>query len=93
MKRVKRVIVFGSLVGVWMLGPGANRAEAYIDPGTTSSLLPQLGIVFAVLSAFAAVAFQHCKRFCVWGFYAVLGVFGKSRPVKEPAAQAASHSQ
>lgn len=87
MKRVKKAIIVGGLVAVWMLGPGANEAHAYIDPGTTSSLLPSIGIVFAVVSAFAAVAFQHFKRLCVWGYYTLLGVFGKHRPTEEAAVE------
>ncbi len=87
MKRVKKAMVVGGVVGVWMLGPGASEAHAYIDPGTTSSLLPSIGIVFAVLSAFVAVAFQHCKRLCAWGYYTLLGVFGKTRPVEEPPVE------
>ena len=49
MKRTNKTLLAGALVGAWMLGPGANEAHAYIDPGTGSSLLPAIGLIFAVI--------------------------------------------
>lgn len=88
MKRTNKTLIAGALVGAWMLGPGANEAHAYIDPGTGSSLLPAIGLIFAVMSAFAAVCFQHTKRFCVWCYYGVCGVFRKPRADDDASPEA-----
>jgi hypothetical protein len=88
MNRKNKVLTVGALLAVWLLGPGAGEAHAYIDPGTGSSLLPSIGIIFAVMSAFMAVCFQHTKRFCVWCFYGVCGKLRKTPPVDKASPEA-----
>ena len=51
---------------VYLLGPGAGAAHAYIDPGTGSSLLSTLAIMVGVLSAGVAVFFGQAKRWGLW---------------------------
>ncbi len=63
----------------------AAPAQAYIDPGTGSSILGSMGIIFAVLSAFAAVAFQHVRGFFSWAFCKIGSMVRKPRDSEEPA--------
>lgn len=81
-----RIATAAAFVAVWMLGPGAPRAQAYIDPGTGSSIIGSIGILFAVTSAFAAVAFQHVREFFSW----MLGKAGVSKH-EQHAADETTH--
>jgi len=84
-----RCVIAAVLVAIWMLGPGATVAEAYIDPGTGSSILGSIGIIFAVISAFAAVAFQHVRGCLSWIVCKLGTMVRKSSDNKEPAHESA----
>ncbi len=84
-KKNQKYLIAFALVTIWLLGPGATEAQAYIDPGTGSSILGSMGIILAVLSAFAAVAFQHVRGFFSWAFCKVSSMVRKPRPAEEPA--------
>ena len=49
---------------MFVLGPGASTAEAYIDPGTGSSLLSSLGVLLGVMCTVIALGFTQLKY---WG--------------------------
>ncbi len=51
---------------VYVLGPGAGRAEAYIDPGTGANLLTSLGLILGVACTGIAIGFTQLKRCCAW---------------------------
>jgi hypothetical protein len=51
---------------VFVLGPGAGRAEAYIDPGTGANLLTSLGLILGVACTGIAIGFTQIKRCCAW---------------------------
>lgn len=72
-KSMKKSAMMLSIVVLWLLGPAANEAQAYIDPGTGSSLLPSLGMMLAVMSAFLAVMFTQFKRISMWIWIIVSG--------------------
>ena len=84
-KKIQKYLIAFVLVTIWLLGPGASEARAYIDPGTGSSILGSMGIILAVLSAFAAVAFQHVRGFFSWAFCKVGSMVRKPARAKEPA--------
>ena len=63
---IRKWLLSASIVLVWLLSPAAGEVQAYIDPGTGSSLLPSLGTMLAVMSAFLAVAFTQFKRFAAY---------------------------
>ena len=55
------------MIGLWfVLGPGVNRAEAYIDPGTGASLLSSLGLLLGVACTGIAIGFTQVKRCGAW---------------------------
>jgi len=55
------------LIAVWcLLGPAANSAEAYIDPGTGASMLSCLGILLGIVGTAFAISFVQIKRCCSW---------------------------
>lgn len=54
------------VAAVAVLGPGINRAEAYIDPGTGGAFLSSLGMVLGVMTACLAVAFAQVRRCGGW---------------------------
>ena len=54
------------ITGWCLLGPAANSAQAYIDPGTGSSLFSCLGIVLSIVGTAVAIGFVHIKRCCSW---------------------------
>jgi len=86
-RKIRNYLIAFALVTIWLLGPGANKAEAYIDPGTGSSILGSMGIIFAVLSAFVAVAFQHIRGFFSWAFCKILSLIRKPARAEEPATK------
>lgn len=51
---------------VWLLGPGAQPAQAYIDPGTGSSLLSSLGLLLGVMTTFIALGYTQARRCGGW---------------------------
>ena len=63
---MRKYLLCGLIVVIWLLGPGASRAEAYIDPGTGSHLLSTLGIMLGVLCTCCAVCFYQLKRCGTW---------------------------
>lgn len=87
-RNAMRIATAAAFVAVWMLGPGAPRAHAYIDPGTGSSIIGSIGILFAVTSAFAAVAFQHVREFFSW----MLGKVGISNRKQHAADESTRDS-
>ncbi len=48
------------------LGPASNRAEAYIDPGTGSSLFSSLGLLLGVVGTGVAIGFTQLRRCGGW---------------------------
>ena len=84
-KKIQKYLIAFVLVTFWLLGPGANEAQAYIDPGTGSSIIGSMGIIFAVCTAFAAVAFQHVRGFFSWAFCKIGSMVRKPQRDKEPA--------
>jgi len=84
-RRIHKYLIAFVLVMIWLLGPGASEAQAYIDPGTGSSLLGSMGIIFAVVSAFVAVAFQHVRGFFSWLVCKVGSMIRKPKHIKEAA--------
>ena len=65
-RRTRRVVVPALIVTVWMLGPGTQGAEAYIDPGTGTQLLSSLGIVLGMVSTGIVIGFTQIKRCGGW---------------------------
>lgn len=51
---------------VWLLGPGARSAQAYIDPGTGSSLFTSLGLLLGVITTCLAIGLTQVKRCGGW---------------------------
>jgi len=84
-RRIRNYVVAFTLVTIWLLGPGANKAQAYIDPGTGSSILGSIGIILAVCSAFAAVAFQHVRGFFSWAFGKIVSIVRKPARAEDSA--------
>ncbi len=64
-----------------MLGPGANRAEAYIDPGTGSTLLASLGLLLGAVCTGLAVCFWQVKH---WGSLFIAKLSAKREPQVQP---------
>ncbi len=54
----------GLLAVVILLGYTARPAQAYIDPGTGSSLLSMLGLMVGMIGAGVAVCYSFVKQ---WG--------------------------
>jgi hypothetical protein len=46
----------------FVLGPGAREAEAYIDPGTGSSLLSSLGVLLGATCAVFAFGLARVRH-------------------------------
>lgn len=55
---------FLGAVVVWAIvfGPGATPVQAYIDPGTGSSLLSSLGIILGIVCTGIAIGFAQLKH-------------------------------
>lgn len=71
----------GSLaVGLILLGPGAADAQAYIDPGTGSSLFASLGVILGMVTAVFAVGLTQARRIGEW-FIAKLTPARKEKPL------------
>lgn len=62
-----RYLMAAVIALVFVLGPGAGRAEAYIDPGTGANLLTSLGLILGVACTGIAIGFTQLKRCCAWG--------------------------
>ena len=84
-RKIQKHLIALAVVTIWLLGPGASEAQAYIDPGTGSSILGSMGIILAVCSAFAAVAFQHVRGFFSWVFCKIGSMVRKPHRAEEPA--------
>ena len=69
---LRRYLLPGVVVVVFLLGPGASHAEAYIDPGTGSHLLSTLGIMIGVVSTCYFFGIGQVRRCGEW-FWAKLG--------------------
>lgn len=66
-RKTMRKCVPAVLIAVWcLLGPAANSAQAYIDPGTGASLFSCLGIMLGIVGTAIAVGFVQIKRCCSW---------------------------
>ncbi len=52
--------------GLLIVGVAAGSAEAYIDPGTGSSVLSSLGVMLAMVSVGFAFCFTQIKHWCRW---------------------------
>ncbi len=52
--------------GLLTVGLTASPAEAYIDPGTGSSILSSLGVMLAVISVGFAFCLGQIKHWCGW---------------------------
>ncbi len=61
-----RYLMAAVIALVLVLGPGADRAEAYIDPGTGANLLTSLGLILGVACTGIAIGFTQLKRCCAW---------------------------
>jgi hypothetical protein len=48
------------------LGPATSTAEAYIDPGTGSSLFSSLGLLLAAVGTGLAIGFSQLRRCGGW---------------------------
>lgn len=57
----KRIGLFAVVI---LLGAAARPAEAYIDPGTGSSLLSMLGLMVGVICTAVAVCYSFVRQ---WG--------------------------
>lgn len=67
-----RISVAGIVVAMMVvLGVGAQPAQAYIDPGTGSSLFSSLGIMLGVMVTMFAFCFSQLRRCGGW-FWAKL---------------------
>ncbi len=72
------------VIGLWfVLGPGANRAEAYIDPGTGANLLSSLGVLLGVTCTGIAIGFTQIKRCGAWLLIKVAERRGAKAPETE----------
>ena len=78
-KPIRKFITIAAIVMLWLLGPAAGEAQAYIDPGTGSSLLPSLGMMLAVVTAFLAVMFTQFKRIMTWLWIVVMSLKNKKK--------------
>lgn len=66
-KRRLRAYILATVIAVaYLVGPGANRAEAYIDPGTGSHLLSTLGIMIGVVSTGVLIGIAQIRRCGEW---------------------------
>lgn len=65
-RRIRRYLLCGLIIAIWLLGPGASRVEAYIDPGTGSHVLSTLGIMLGVICTCCAIGFYQIKRCSTW---------------------------
>ena len=74
-------VIAGLVVLLMMLGPGANRAEAYIDPGTGSTLLSSLGLLLGAVCTGLAVCFWQVKH---WGGVVIAKLSSKREPPDQP---------
>ena len=73
------------------LGPASSRAEAYIDPGTGSSLFSSLGLVLAVVGTGIAVCFSQLRRCCGWLFAKLAARRKGERDVLTPDLASVKH--
>ncbi len=69
-----------ALAMFWMLGWGADRAEAYLDPGTGGALISMLGVLLGVF----ALGFSVLRRACS-GWWATLTGRGETAPEQSEA--------
>ena len=62
----RRCFLWAAVIAVVLFGPGASRAEAYIDPGTGSHLLSTLGIMVGVVSTGFIFGLAQVRRCGAW---------------------------
>ena len=65
-RHTRRYLIAAAVALMIYLGPASNRAEAYIDPGTGSSLFSSLGLMLAVVGTGVAIGFSQLRRCGGW---------------------------
>lgn len=63
---LRKYVVPTLIAFVWLLGPGARPAHAYIDPGTGSSLFTSLGLLLGVMTTCLAIGLTQARRCGGW---------------------------
>lgn len=67
-KHMHRCLIAAAFALLIYLGPASSRAEAYIDPGTGSSLFSSLGLILGLACTGVAVGFAQLRRCSGWLF-------------------------
>jgi len=66
--RKRKYLVPAGIALLWLFGLGAQDAQAYIDPGTGSSLFSSLGIMLGVVATSLAIGLTQARRCGEWLF-------------------------
>lgn len=66
LSRRRKISVALIAAGAVYLGPASSEAQAYIDPGTTSSFFSSLAPILGLMMAFLAVAWTQIRRCGGW---------------------------
>lgn len=63
---MRKYLVPTGIALLWLFGLGTQDAEAYIDPGTGSSLFSSLGIMLGVVATSLAIGLTQARRCGEW---------------------------